>query len=85
MFEGAGQSLAGQIDRKELQTGVDGFVAGHCAILSSTIAMDRYCRKPMTGAILWEGFSTTSLGLSRNAKGEERSASGVRVAALLHV
>ena len=35
VFEGAGESLDGQIDRKELQTGVDGFVAGHCAILSA--------------------------------------------------
>ena len=63
VFEGTGESLDGQIDRKELQTGVDGFVAGHRCILSSTIAMKDIARCKMLGAILFGTFSTTSLAV----------------------
>ena len=35
VFEGAGESLDGQIDGQELHTGVDSFVAGHRAFLST--------------------------------------------------
>ena len=61
MFEVAGESLEGKIDGQEFQTGVDGFVAGHRCILSSTIAIKGYCTMQMTGAILLGIFSTTLL------------------------
>ena len=41
----------------------DSLVAGHRALYFRRISMPGYCRTTMTGAISWETFSITSLGV----------------------